>query len=108
MFYVRTADRLERTAAWFEKLEGGMDHLRAVVLDDSLGIAAELDADMDHHVATYECEWAATLADPDRLRRFVSFVNAPDAPDPEVVMVSERGQVRPARPEERGTLVAIQ
>jgi nitrite reductase (NADH) large subunit len=100
MFYVRTADRLERTATWFNKLEGGADYLRRVIVDDALGICDELDAAMDHHVATYECEWTATLASPERRERFRSFVNS-DAPDSTIVFVRERGQVRPARPEEK-------
>ncbi|AEW99069.1 nitrite reductase large subunit NirB [Streptantibioticus cattleyicolor] len=100
MFYIRTADRLERTAPWLERLDGGLDHLREVVLDDSLGICADLDELMQRHIETYQDEWAATLADPDRLRRFVSFANAPDVPDPTVRFVPERGQIRPARPEE--------
>lgn len=102
MFYIRTADRLERTSVWLERLDGGLDHLRAVVLDDALGIAAELDALMDRHIDSYQDEWAATLADPDRLRRFASFVNAPGTPDPAVTFVPERGQIRPARPDEDG------
>ena len=78
MYYVRTADRLQRTARWIEDLEGGLDHVRDVVVHDSLGLAEELEAAMARHVDTYEDEWAATLADPDRLRRFRSFVNAPN------------------------------
>jgi len=101
MFYIRTADRLERTATWLEKLEGGIDHLRAVIVDDVLGIAAELDADMQRHVDSYECEWKATVDDPDRVKRFVTFVNAPDEPDPTILFVRERGQIRPARADER-------
>ncbi|MCW2606830.1 MAG: nitrite reductase large subunit, partial [Frankiales bacterium] len=58
MFYVFTADRLQRTAPWIEGLEGGLDHLRAVVVDDSLGLCAELDAAMERHVAGYSDEWA--------------------------------------------------
>ncbi|WP_101254225.1 nitrite reductase large subunit NirB [Streptomyces barkulensis] len=95
MFYIRTADRLERTAAWLERIEGGLDHVRDVVVHDSLGLCAELEALMAGHVANYRDEWAATLEDPERLRRFVSFVNAPDAPDPSVRFVAEREQVRP-------------
>ncbi|MFE4976300.1 nitrite reductase large subunit NirB [Kitasatospora sp. NPDC056651] len=102
MFYIRTADRLERTSVWLERLEGGLDHLRAVVLDDSLGIAAELDELMERHIGGYQDEWAETLADPERLRRFASFVNAPGTPDPAVTFVPERGQIRPARPGEAG------
>jgi nitrite reductase (NADH) large subunit len=101
MFYIRTADRLERTATWLEKLEGGVDHLRAVIVDDVLGICAELEADMQRHVDTYECEWKATIEDPERMKRFVTFVNAPDQPDPTILFVEERGQIRPARPDER-------
>ncbi|WP_441251371.1 nitrite reductase large subunit NirB [Kitasatospora sp. McL0602] len=107
MFYIRTADRLERTAAWLERLEGGLDHLRAVVLDDSLGICADLDELMERHVGSYQDEWAATLADPDRLRRFASFVNAPGTPDPAVTFVPERGQIRPARPGEDGHILTL-
>ncbi|MGK5447609.1 nitrite reductase large subunit NirB [Streptomyces radiopugnans] len=95
MFYIRTADRLERTAAWLERIEGGLDHVRDVVVHDSLGLCAELEALMADHVANYRDEWAATLDDPERLRRFVSFVNAPGAPDPSVRFVAEREQVRP-------------
>ncbi|HEV8296179.1 MAG TPA: nitrite reductase large subunit NirB, partial [Acidimicrobiales bacterium] len=96
MFYIRTADRLERTATWFNKLEGGVEYLRSVVLDDVLGIGAELDAAMEHHVATYECEWKATIESPERLRRFRTFVNS-DEPDPYVRFEEERGQPRPVR-----------
>jgi nitrite reductase (NADH) large subunit len=96
MYYVRTADRLQRTAPWILDLEGGLDHVRAVVLDDSLGIAADLDAAMSAHVDGYTDEWRATLEDPAKLRRFVSFVNAPDEVDGDLAYVRERGQPRPA------------
>jgi nitrite reductase (NADH) large subunit len=102
MFYIRTADRLQRTAPWLEALEGGIDYLRAVIVEDSLGICADLEADMARHVATYADEWAATIADPEKLKRFVSFVNAPEVPDPTISFVDERGQIRPARADEVG------
>jgi len=95
MFYIRTADRLQRTAAWFEQLEGGLDYLRSVIIDDSLGIAEELEADLARHVETYQCEWEATLADPDRLEHFVEFVNAPDQHSTPV-WITERSQRVPA------------
>ncbi|SCL40863.1 assimilatory nitrite reductase (NAD(P)H) large subunit precursor [Micromonospora pallida] len=95
MFYIRTADRLQRTAAWIEAMEGGLDHLRAVIVDDSLGLAAELDAAMARHVESYSDEWRDTLADPERLRRFTSFVNAPEVPDPSITFAVERGQPVP-------------
>ncbi|MFB8278676.1 nitrite reductase large subunit NirB [Nocardia colli] len=84
MFYVRTADRLQRTAPWQEALEGGIDYLKQVVCEDSLGIAAELEAAMAQHVAGYRDEWAAVLEDEEKLSRFVSFVNAPDETDPTI------------------------
>lgn len=96
MFYIRTADRLQRTASWLQSLDGGLDYLRSVIVDDSLGISGELDAAVARHVERYDDEWAAVLADPERLRRFVSFVNAPGTPDPSIAFVSERGQPRPA------------
>lgn len=108
MYYVRTADRLQRTAAWVDDHEGGLDAIRAVVLDDSLGIAADLDAAMATHVDSYEDEWAAALADPEKLRRFGSFVNAPEIADDSFGYVAERGQPRPATPDDRarGVLIA--
>jgi nitrite reductase (NADH) large subunit len=96
MYYVRTADRLQRTAAWLEALDGGLDHLRRVIVDDELGLCAELDAAMARHVESYVDEWRSTLEDPERLRRFVSFVNAPDTPDPSISFAVERGQPVPA------------
>ncbi|MFC9762466.1 nitrite reductase large subunit NirB [Rhodococcus jostii] len=84
MFYIRTADRLQRTAPWVESLEGGLDHLKAVVCEDSLGIAADLEAAMAKHVLGYKDEWAGVLEDPEKLSRFVSFVNAPEEADPTV------------------------
>ncbi len=65
------------------------------MLEDALGLGAELEADMARHVAGYECEWSATLDDPERLRRFVSFVNTPE-PDPTITHVEIRGQRVPA------------
>jgi nitrite reductase (NADH) large subunit len=100
MFYIRTGDRLQRTSTWLENLEGGIDYVRQVVCEDSLGIGAELEADMQRLVESYECEWKKAINDPETLRRFRHFVNS-DLPDRNVVFVAERGQIRPARPEER-------
>jgi nitrite reductase (NADH) large subunit len=86
---------LQRTAAWVDSLEGGLDYLRAVVVDDSLGICEDLDAAMAKHVDSYSDEWADVLDDQDRLARFVSFVNAPGTPDPSIQFVPERGQKKP-------------
>ncbi|MDX3190627.1 nitrite reductase large subunit NirB [Streptomyces sp. MN03-5084-2B] len=95
MFYVRTADRLQRTAPWIEELEGGLDHLRAVIVDDSLGICEDLDAAMAKHVDNYADEWKGVLEDPEKLARFSSFVNAPGAPDPAISFREERQQKVP-------------
>ncbi len=100
MFYIRTANRLERTATWFNKLEGGLDYLKQVIIDDSLGICAELEADMAHLINTYQCEWKATIEDPEKVKRFRHFVNS-DEPDPNIVYVEERGQKRPAKEHEK-------
>ena len=99
MFYIRTADKLERTSTWFERLEGGLDYLKSVIIDDSLGICAELEVEMAKHVDTYECEWTATINDPERLEHFIEFVNAPEE-NSTPVWVRERGQRRPAAAEE--------
>ncbi|OBF16320.1 nitrite reductase large subunit [Mycobacterium kubicae] len=93
MYYIRTADRLQRTAPWVESV--GLDHVREVVCDDSLGLAAEFEAAMERHVANYQCEWKGVLEDPDKLSRFVSFVNAPDAVDPTVTFTERAGRKVP-------------
>ncbi|MBX7447740.1 nitrite reductase large subunit NirB [Mycolicibacterium sp. 3033] len=90
MFYIRTADRLQRTAPWVEEL--GLDHVREVVCDDSLGLAAEFEAAVERHVEGYACEWKGVLEDPDKLSRFVSFVNAPDVVDPTVAFTERSGR----------------
>ncbi|QGN34697.1 nitrite reductase large subunit NirB [Microlunatus sp. Gsoil 973] len=104
MYYIRTADRLQRTAAWIAELDGGLDHLREVILEDSLGICADLEEAMERHARSYTDEWAATLADPERLRRFRSFVNAAE-PDQTITRVPERGQWRPPHPHEEDSAV---
>lgn len=100
MFYVRTADRLQRTSTWFESLEGGLPYLQDVVINDSLGICAELEAQMQHVVDTYQCEWKTAVSDQDKLKRFSHFINS-DAEDSNVQFVDERGQVRPATDSEK-------
>lgn len=99
MFYVRTADRLQRTSVWMNNLEGGLDYLKSVVVDDKLGVCAELEEDMERVVDTYQCEWKTTIADPNKLKRFRTFVNSNER-DNTVVFVEEREQIRPAREEE--------
>ena len=105
MFYVRTADRLQRTSVWLDNLEGGLDYLKQVVIEDSLGIAAELEEQMNNIVGTYQCEWKTTIEDPEKLKRFRQFVNS-EAEDREIIFVEERGQPRPATEEEREEILA--
>ncbi|MGV9712127.1 nitrite reductase large subunit NirB [Gordonia sp. NPDC003424] len=95
MFYIRTADRLQRTAPWQESFTGGLDRLREIVCDDILGIAGDLEAAVARHVDGYRDEWAAVLEDDDKLRRFVSFVNAPDTPDPTIGFDESSGRKVP-------------
>jgi len=106
MFYVRTADRLQRTSTWRENLEGGLDYLKQVVVGDSLGIGAELESEMQHVVDTYACEWKNAVEDPEVRKRFRTFVNS-DAPDANLVFMPERGQIRPATIEERRRTIPI-
>jgi nitrite reductase (NADH) large subunit len=105
MFYVRTADRLQRTSTWRDNLEGGLDYLVDVVIGDKLDIAGELEADMQHVVDTYEDEWKKAVTDPQTRKRFRHFVNS-DAADANVTFVEERGQIRPATLEERKSKLA--
>ena len=100
MFYVHTADRLQRTSTWRDNLEGGLEYLKGVLIHDTLGLGAELEAQMQHVVDTYQCEWKTAVNDPVTRQRFRSFVNS-EKPDEHIVFVEERGQIRPARADER-------
>ncbi|TRX53401.1 nitrite reductase large subunit NirB [Thalassomonas sp. M1454] len=100
MFYVKTADRLQRTSVWLESLEGGLEYLQKVIIDDSLELAGELENQMKVIADSYQCEWKTTLADPEAMKRFKSFVNSDDS-DSNIQFVTEREQIRPAREEER-------
>ncbi len=97
MFYIYTADRLQRTSVWMENLDGGLDYLRQVVIDDSLGLAAELEARMQHVVDSYRCEWKEAVEDPNKRKRFRSFVNSEEKGRARIVQIVERGQLIPAR-----------
>jgi len=94
MYYIHTANPLERTARWLERMDGGIEYLRSVIIDDALGICAQLDQDMQQLVDTYECEWAAVVRDPEQRERFRHFANSTDGDD-HVRFVRERGQKRP-------------
>ncbi len=106
LFYVRTADRLQRTSVWLENLEGGLAYLKQVVIEDKLGICEELEAGMNHVVENYQCEWKTTINDQKKLQRFRQFINA-NEPDNNLQYVRERGQRRPATEEERINSIEI-
>ena len=95
VFYIRTADKLQRTARWIENLPGGINYLREVVLDDKLSIGAELEQQMQGLVESYFCEWTETVKNPERRKFFQQFSNTDEAVDT-VEVVKERGQERPA------------
>jgi nitrite reductase (NADH) large subunit len=100
MFYVRTGDRLQRTSTWFESLEGGLEYLQDVIINDSLGICDELEAQMKNVIDTYQCEWKTAINDEQKLKRFRHFVNS-EGQDENVLFVEERGQIRPATEAEK-------
>ncbi|WP_440905516.1 nitrite reductase large subunit NirB [Catenovulum sp. SX2] len=105
MFYCRTADKLQRTSVWMDNLEGGIEYLHEVIVEDKLGICEELEADMARVIDTYECEWKKTLNSPERLKRFAHFINS-DLTDDNLAYVEMRGQAkgRIATDEERQKL----
>ena len=104
MFYIRTADKLQRTSVWFENLEGGIDYLRSVIIDDKLGINAELEKEMDRVRQLVVCEWKETVDNPAAQIRFAHFVNSSKRDD-NVQFVPERDQHRPATFEERQAML---
>lgn len=93
-FYIKTADPLTRTATWLNKLDGGLDYLYDVIVNDSIGIATELEGHMNTLIGTYHCEWKKVVDDPSLKAQFKHFVNA-DEPDPTLEFVDMRGQKRP-------------
>lgn len=93
-YYITTADRLTRTSVWLEKLEGGIDHLREVIIHDKLGLCRDFEEMIQYLVDTYECEWAAVVRDPEKRKWFRQFVNTDEA-EPCIEIISERGQQRP-------------
>lgn len=99
MFYIRTGDRLQRTSVWMDNLEGGLDYLKSVVIEDKLGLAEELEREMSIVIDAYQCEWKSTIEDPEKLKRFKTFINS-DKKDDTIVFVDERAQIRPATEEE--------
>ena len=103
MFYIQTADRLQRTSVWRDNLEGGLDYLKAVVVHDSLGLAVELEQRMSHVVGTYQDEWRTAIEDPEVRKRFITFINtkAEKQNDPYIQFATERGQIRPKTAVER-------
>ena len=107
MFYIKTADKLQRTSKWRESLEGGLEYLQAVIIDDSLGIASELEAQMQLLVDNYVCEWAATITNTEKLKRFRHFVNSEQGDD-NVVFVQEREQIRPATDAEKTAIKLVE
>lgn len=100
MFYCRTGDRLQRTSVWFENMEGGLDYLKKVIIDDKLGICAELEAQMAHNISQYQCEWKTTVENPELHKRFKHFINS-EVKDENLAYVVEREQIRPATALER-------
>lgn len=106
MFYVKTGDRLQRTSVWMDNLEGGLDYLKEVIIEDKLGIAEELEQQMARVIETYQCEWTTTVEDAEKVKRFQHFVNS-DEKDSNVVFVQERKQIRPAAENEKSKETAI-
>jgi nitrite reductase (NADH) large subunit len=94
MFYMKTAEPLSRTATWLNKMDGGLAYLKNVVVNDSLGLAAQLEEEMQLLVNTYHCEWKEVVDNPALRKRFTHFVNATDEKDPNVQFEPMREQVK--------------
>ena len=81
MYYIRTAGPLVRTATWLDKLEGGLDYLKEVIIHDRIGICEALESEIESLVGTFECEWKQVLEKPRLLNRFSHFVNSEEKDD---------------------------
>ncbi|MHA2937551.1 nitrite reductase large subunit NirB [Vibrio sp. RC27] len=91
MFYIRTADRLQRTSVWMENLDGGLDYLKQVIIEDKLNLCEELEKEMEANIANYQCEWKTTIESPEKLKRFSHFINS-DKRDEGLKFISVRDQ----------------
>lgn len=112
MFYIRTADKLQRTSVWLENLEGGIDYLKEVIINDKLGINAQLEADVAGLIENYRCEWKDMVEDSAQHPRFAHFINS-ELRDDNVVFVPQREQHRPAtftekHPEMKGDILHVE
>ncbi len=94
IYYIRTAPPLTRTAPWLDKLDGGIEYLKKVIVEDSLGIAQELEKEMQELVSKYQCEWKQAIEDPEIMKRFKHFVNS-DAADDTLQYIPMREQKVP-------------
>lgn len=94
MFYIRTADKLQRTARWIEQLPGGLKYLQDVVLHDKLGICASLEAQMQELVDSFFDEWAEAINNPQIAKKFKQFANTEESSD-NMEAEPDRGQARP-------------
>lgn len=94
MFYIKTAEPLTRTAPWLNKLDGGLEYLKDVVMNDCLGIGKTLEAEMQLLVDAYSCEWKEVVNNPELRARFKHFVNS-NAPDETLKFEKQRGQKVP-------------
>ncbi len=94
MFYIKTAEPLSRTATWLNKMDGGLSYLKNVIVNDSLGLGAQLEEEMQSLVNSYHCEWKEVIEDPALRKRFTHFINAPDEKDPSVQFEPMRDQVK--------------
>lgn len=94
MFYIRTADKLQRTARWLEGMPGGLKYLQEVILEDKLGICASLEAQMQELVGSYFDEWAEAIKNPAIAAKFKQFHNTGENVD-SMEMEKDRGQSRP-------------
>jgi nitrite reductase (NADH) large subunit len=103
MFYIQTADRLQRTSVWRDNMEGGLDYLKAVIVDDSLGLAEELENRMAHVIGTYQDEWRTAVENPEIRKRFQTYINASaeEQADPYIQFTEVRDQIRPLNEAER-------
>ena len=96
MFYIKTAEPLTRTAPWLDKMEGGINYLKSVIIDDALGMNAQFEQEMQFLVEAYKCEWKEVVTNPELRKRFTHFVNAPKMKDPYAKFEPMREQIKAA------------
>jgi nitrite reductase [NAD(P)H], large subunit len=94
IYYIKTAGPLTRTSKWLASLDGGIEHLKEVIVEDTLGLGAQFEAEMQTLIDNYKCEWKEVVENPELRKQFKAFINKEEH-DKTISFVGLRDQKMP-------------